>query len=79
MHLIFFYATWAIYNKFVINELMTDGTALKCDIFVIIGLSIGGYGLFLCHGLGTCLEVTGAISLLFGIYGHHNNYRKPSE
>jgi hypothetical protein len=64
------------YNKFVKNKLMTKRNGIVFDIFVIIGLSAGGYGLFLCHGLGVCLEVTGVISLLLGIYGHRNNIPK---
>lgn len=58
---------------------MSDKTGIKCDIFVILGLSVGGYGLFLCHGLGVCLEVTGGILLFFGLLMHRNNTTRPPE
>jgi hypothetical protein len=50
-----------------------DKTGIKCDIFVIIGLSAAGYGLFLCHGLGVCLEVVGSFMIMCGVTGHYNN------
>lgn len=46
--------------------------SIKSDIFILIGLSAGGYGLFLCHGVGVCCEVIGSILFLLGAIGHRN-------